>query len=98
MPYSVCVPCSIRVSTRGVGAARPDGPCPGCGSPLEPAERLTDVVGFHPPDVFDPLIPPLTAAPVIDISARAGRDAPHEPHSLAAAVALTLPPPGAHQA
>jgi hypothetical protein len=105
VPYLKCVPCKIRVSAAGAGTALTDGSCPGCGLELEPVAKLTEVLGFRSPNLFDPSVPQPVAAPVSDISGgRAVADAQLEtdrwlneggslgPALLAEAVALAHVP------
>ncbi len=105
MAYLKCVPCKIRVSKAGAGTALSDGSCPQCGSALEPVVKLTEVLGFHSPNVFDAEVPPRVAERVADISGgRAAADAHLEtdrwldeggsfaPELLAEAVELAVPP------
>ena len=105
MAYLKCVPCKIRVSKAGAGTALTDGSCPGCGSPLEPVVKLTEVLGFRSPNLFDAEVPPRVAERVADISGgRAAADAHLEtdrwfdeggspaPALLADALALEIPP------
>ena len=105
MPYFKCVPCKIRVVAAGPGTDLTGGSCPGCGLSLEPVAKLTEVVGFRSPYVFDPALPPRIAEQVTDISGgRAAAEAQLEsdrwlneggslvPELLAKAVALALPP------
>jgi hypothetical protein len=51
MPHLKCTACKLRVQSpvSGVGEL-----CPGCGSPLEPAGSLGELVGFRlaSPDVW----------------------------------------------
>ena len=76
MAYFKCVPCKIRVSKAGAGTALTDGSCPACGSPLEPVVKLTEVLGFRSPNMFDAEVPPRVAERVADISGgRAAADA-----------------------
>jgi hypothetical protein len=103
--YLKCVPCKIRVSKAGPGTARTDGSCPACGSALEPVVKLTEVLGFRSPNLFDAEIPPRIAERVADISG--GRDAADAhletdrwldeggsfaPEALAEAMELAIPP------
>jgi hypothetical protein len=105
MPYFKCVPCKIRVSVTGAGTDPMDGSCPGCGLSLEPVAKLTEVMGFRSPHVFDRSIPARVAVRVTDISG--GREAAQAqlesdrwlaeggslaPELLAEAVALEIPP------
>jgi hypothetical protein len=72
---------------------------------LEPVVKLTEVMGFRSPDLFDPSVPPRVAERVADISGgRAAADAQLEtdrwvdeggsfaPELLAEALALDIPP------
>lgn len=68
MPYFKCVPCKIRVSAAGAHTALTDGSCPGCGLALEPVVKLTEVLGFRSPNLFDRSVPPRVAERVADIS------------------------------
>jgi hypothetical protein len=105
MPYFKCVPCKIRVSVADAGTDPTDRSCPGCGLLLEPAAKLTEVMGFRSSHVFDELIPARIAELVTDISG--GREAAQAqlesdrwldeggslaPEMLAEAVALEIPP------
>lgn len=105
MPYLKCVPCRIRVSHAGADTALTDGACPACGLALEPVVRLTEVMGFRSPNLFDESVPPRVAERVADISGgRAAADAQLEtdrwldeggsfaPELLAEMVALDVPP------
>jgi hypothetical protein len=105
VPYFKCVPCKIRVSAAGPGTDLTGGSCPGCGLSLEPVAKLTEVVGFRSPNVFDPALPPRVADRVTDISGgRAAAEALLDadrwlneggslaPELLAEAVALQIPP------
>jgi hypothetical protein len=105
VPYFKCVPCKIRVSKAGAGTALTDGSCPACGSALEPVVKLTEVLGFRSPNLFDAAVPPRVAERVADISGgRAAAEAHLEtdrwsdeggrpaPELLADAVELAIPP------
>jgi hypothetical protein len=105
VPYFKCVPCKIRVSAAGVGMDVTDGECPGCGRSLEPVAKLTEVLGFRSPNLFDPKVLPRLAQRVTDISGgRAAAEAQLDsdrwldeggslaPELLAQAVALEIPP------
>jgi hypothetical protein len=105
VPYFKCVPCKIRVSVAGAGMDLAGESCPGCGLALEPVAKLTEVVGFRSPNVFDPALPPRVAEGVTDISGgRAAAQAQLDsdrwlneggslaPETLAEAVALEIPP------
>lgn len=107
MPYFKCVSCKIRVSAAGFGADLTDGSCPGCGLPLEPVAKLTEVLGFRSPNVFDSSVPPRVMERVADISGGRARvetqlDADRwlneggslAPEMLAEAVALPRPSSG----
>ena len=76
MPYFKCVPCKIRVSVTDAGTDLTDEECPGCGLSLEPVAKLTEVLGFHSPNLFDAEVPARVAEQVTDISGgRAAADA-----------------------
>jgi hypothetical protein len=105
VPYFKCVPCKIRVSVAGAGTDLTDGSCPGCGLSLEPVAKLTEVLGFRSPNLFDGAVPPRVAERVTDISGgRAAAEAQLDsdrwlneggslaPEMLAEAVALRVPP------
>ena len=105
MPYFKCVPCKIRVSVAVADTDRMDGSCPGCGLSLEPVAKLTEVVGFRSPALFDAAVLPRLAQRVTDISGgRAAVEAQLDsdrwlneggsltPEMLAEAVALDIPP------
>ena len=68
MPYFKCVPCKIRVSAGGFGTDLAEGSCPGCGLALERVAKLTEVLGFRSPKLFDPAVLPRVAQRVSDIS------------------------------
>jgi hypothetical protein len=70
------------------------GSCPGCGLALEPVLKLTEVLAFRSPNLFDPSVPPGVAGPVADISGgRAIADAQLETDRwLADALARNFPP------
>jgi hypothetical protein len=72
VPYFKCVPCKIRVSAAGARTALTDGSCPGCGLALEPVVKLTEVLGFRSPNLFDRSVPPRVAERVADISGGRG--------------------------
>jgi hypothetical protein len=104
VPYFKCVPCRVRVSATGADTDLTDGSCPSCGMALEPVVDLTEVVGFHSPNLLDPSMPARVAEPVADISGgRSVAEAQveidrwldeggsHGPEPLAEAVALELP-------
>jgi hypothetical protein len=48
MPHLKCEPCRTRFHTddRRLGDIREDR-CPGCGSPLEPAGQVAELLGFQ---------------------------------------------------
>jgi hypothetical protein len=105
VPYFKCVPCRIRVSVAVTDTDLVDGSCPGCGLSLEPVAKLTDVVGFRSPALFDPAVLPRLAQRVTDISGgRAAAEAQLDsdrwlndggslaPELLAKAIALDIPP------
>jgi hypothetical protein len=105
VPYFKCVSCRVRVSDAGAGTTLTDGLCPACGLPLEPVVKLTEVLGFRSPNLFDASVPPPVAERVADISGgRAAVEAQLEtdrwldeggssaPELLAEAVALAIPP------
>jgi hypothetical protein len=94
VPYFKCVPCKIRVSEAGAGTAFTDGSCPGCGLALEPVLKLTEVMGFRSPNLFDDSVPPRVAERVADISGgRAAAEAQLETDRwFAEAIALEIPP------
>jgi hypothetical protein len=95
VPYFKCVPCKIRVSAAGAGTNLTDGSCPGCGLSLEPVAKLTEVIGFRSPNLFDASVPPGVAERVSDISGgRAAAQAQLDADQWlpAEAVALDIPP------
>jgi hypothetical protein len=47
MSYLKCVPCRVRLDRAGPEAQLFDRGCPICGSPLEPAAELSELVGFQ---------------------------------------------------
>ena len=47
MAHAKCVACRARVWRDGPAAEHLDDLCPGCGGPLEPVERLSDLVGLR---------------------------------------------------
>jgi hypothetical protein len=91
VPYFKCVPCKIRVPASGAQTALTDGSCPSCGSALEPVSKLTEVLEFRSPNLFDPSVPPRVAERVADISG--GRPVAEAQAAIARAVALDLLPP-----
>ncbi len=60
MPYFKCVACRIRLDRASPEVTLFDGLCPMCGTALEPAKDLTELVGFRAFDLaqgdrsFDP--------------------------------------------
>ena len=108
MPYFKCVSCRIRVSVAGAATDLTDGSCPGCGRSLQPVAKLTEVMGFHSPNLYDRSVPPRIADRMSDISGgRAAAEAQLEadrwldeggalpPEAIAEAVALPRPKPSA---
>jgi predicted RNA-binding Zn-ribbon protein involved in translation (DUF1610 family) len=108
VPYFKCVSCRIRVSVAGAATDLTDGSCPSCGQSLEPVAKLTDVVGFRSPNLYDSSIPPRIAERMSDISGgRPAAEAQLEadrwldeggalpPEAIAEAVALPRPTPSA---
>jgi hypothetical protein len=108
VPYFKCVSCRIRVSVAGAAADLTDGSCPGCGQPLQPVAKLTDVVGFRSPNLHDRSVPPRIAQRMADITGgRAAAEAQLDadrwldeggalpPDAIAQAVALPRPTPSA---
>jgi hypothetical protein len=106
VPYFKCVSCRIRVSAAGAATGLTDGSCPGCGQPLQPVAKLTEVMGFRSPNLHDPSIPPRIAERMADISGgRAAAEAQSDadrwlddgggPPSEAIAEAVALPKPSA---
>jgi hypothetical protein len=108
VPYFKCVWCRIRVSAAGAATDLTDGSCPGCGEPLEPVAKLTDVIGFRSPNLYDSSVPPGVAERMADISggrpaAEAQLDAERwldeggslPPDAIAEAMALPKPTPTA---
>ena len=108
MPYFKCVSCRIRVSVAGADTDRTDGSCPGCGRSLQPVAKLTDVMGFRSPNLYDRSVPPRIAERMSDISGgRAAAEAQLEadrwldeggalpPEAIAEAMALPRPTPSA---
>ena len=106
MPYFKCVSCRIRVSVAGAGTDLTDGSCPGCGKSLQPVAKLTEVMGFRSPNLYDSSVPPRIAERMSDISGgRAAAEAQLEadrwldeggalpPEAIAEAVALPRPTP-----
>jgi hypothetical protein len=106
VPYFKCVSCRIRVSVTGAATDLTDGSCPGCGRSLEPAAKLTDVMGFRSPNLDDRSVPPRIAERMSDISGgRAAAEAQLDadrwldeggalpPEAIAEAVALPRPTP-----
>ena len=104
MPYVKCVPCRIRVSVAGAATDFTDGSCPGCGLPLQPVAKLTEVMGFRSPNLYDTTVPPRVAERIADISGgRAAAEAQLDadrwldeggslpPEEIAVAVALPTP-------
>ena len=47
MAHFRCTPCNARVWRDGHAAEHVDDLCPGCGGPLEPVERIEDLVGLR---------------------------------------------------
>ena len=96
------------MSVAGAATDLTGGSCPGCGRSLQPVAKLTDVMGFRSPNLYDPSVPPRIAERMSDISggraaAEAQLDAdrwldeggalPRE--AIAEAVALPRPKPSA---
>jgi hypothetical protein len=91
VPYFKCVPCRIRVPATGADTAVTDRSCPSCGMALESVADLTEVVGFHSPDLIEPSVPARATQAEVEIDRwldEGGRD---EPERLAKAGALELP-------
>jgi hypothetical protein len=108
VPYFKCVFCRIRVSASGAATDLTDGSCPGCGQALEPVGKLTEVMGFRSPNLYDSSVPPRIAERMADISGgrtalEAQLDAERwlddggslPPEAIAEAVALPKPTPSA---
>jgi hypothetical protein len=108
VPYFKCVSCRIRVSVAGAATDLTEGSCPGCGRSLEPVAKLTDVIGFRSPNLYDRSVPPRIAERMSDISGgRAAAEAQWDadrwldeggalpPDAIAEAVALPRPKPSA---
>jgi hypothetical protein len=108
VPYFKCVSCRIRVSVAGAATDLTDGSCPGCGQSLEPVAKLTELMGFRSPNLYDRSVPPRIAERMSDISGgRAAAEAQLEadrwldeggalpPEAIAEAVALPRPTPSA---
>jgi hypothetical protein len=108
VPYFKCVSCRIRVSVAGAATDLTDGSCPGCGQSLEPVAKLTEVMGFRSPNLYDSSVPPRIAERMADISGgRAAAEAQLDadrwlddggsllPEAIAQAVALPRPTPSA---
>jgi hypothetical protein len=108
VPYFKCVSCRIRVSVAGADTDLTDGSCPGCGRSLQPVAKLTDVMGFRSPNLYDRSVPPRIAERMSDISGgRAAAEAQLEadrwldvggalpPEAIAEALALPRPTPSA---
>jgi hypothetical protein len=106
VPYFKCVSCRIRVSVAGAGTDLTDGSCPGCGKSLQPVAKLTEVMGFRSPNLYDSSVPPRIAERMSDISGgRAAAEAQLDadrwlddggglpPEAIAEAVALPRPRP-----
>jgi hypothetical protein len=87
VPYLKCVACKIRVSEAGAKTDLTDGTCPGCGQPLEPAEQLSELVGYRSPNLHDAAIPSAVAARVVDLDAGRTGFWPHDGGAFAAAIA-----------
>jgi hypothetical protein len=47
MPHLKCAACKSRMYSFEGSADTVGGPCPGCGSPLEPVVHLAEIVGFR---------------------------------------------------
>jgi hypothetical protein len=108
VPYFKCVSCRIRVSVAGAATDLTDGSCPGCGKSLQPVAKLTEVMGFRSPNLYDSSVPPRIAERMSDISGgRAAAEAQLDadrwlddgggllPEAIAEAVALPRPRPTA---
>jgi hypothetical protein len=108
VPYFKCVSCRIRVSVAGAATDLTDGSCPGCGQSLQPVAKLTEVMGFRSPNLYDRSVPPRIAERMSDISggraaAEAQLDADRwvdeggalQREAIAEAVALPRPKPSA---
>jgi hypothetical protein len=96
------------VSVAGAATDLTDGSCPGCGRSLQPVTKLTDVMGFRSPNLYDRSVPPRIAERMSDISGgRAAAEAQLDadrwldeggalpPEAIAEAVALPRPKPSA---
>jgi hypothetical protein len=68
VPYFKCVSCRIRVSVAGADTDLAYGSCPGCGQSLETVAKLTEVMGFRSPNLYDSSVPPRIAERMADIS------------------------------
>jgi hypothetical protein len=104
VPYFKCVSCRIRVSVAGAGTDLTDGSCPGCGKSLEPVAKLTEVMGFRSPNLYDSSVPPRIAERMSDITGgRAAAEAQLDADRWLddggglppEAIAVALPRPGA---
>ncbi|HEY6781298.1 MAG TPA: hypothetical protein VI111_10100 [Thermoleophilaceae bacterium] len=87
MPYLKCVACKIRVSEAGAKTDFTDGACPGCGQPLEPAEQLSELLGYRSPNLHDAASSSPADARVVDLDVGRAGFWPHDGGALAAAVA-----------
>jgi hypothetical protein len=96
------------VSVAGAATDLTDGSCPGCGRSLQPVAKLTEVMGFRSPNLYDRSVPPRIADRMSDISGgRAAAEAQLDadrwldeggalpPEAIAEAVALPRPKPSA---